>query len=178
MPSIPWELVRDVVDAVLDLPAEARPSYLDQVCPQPALRRYVESLVHSYEEAGNFLDEPAAVHHIHTLSQPGADSWKGRRIGSYQIIEHVGEGGMGEVYRALRADDQYEKEVAIKLVRAGIDSRFTLGRFKAERQILANLDHPNTRACWTAALPRRANPTLLWNMSEAAPSTNTATSTS
>jgi serine/threonine protein kinase len=56
---------------------------------------------------------------------------------------------MGEVYRAFRADDQYRKEVAIKLVRAGQDSAFVVSRFKHERQILANFDHPNI-------VPRRA----------------------
>ena len=104
------------------------------------MRRYVESLIQSYEQAGNFLNEPATIGHA--LGQ-GADSWKGRPMGSYQIIEQIGEGGMGEVYRAVRADGQYDKEVAIKLVRDGFDSRFTLARFKAERQILASLDHPN-----------------------------------
>ena len=143
MASIPWVQVRDVVDAVLDLPPEARSSYLDQACPGPALRPYVESLIHSYEQAGNFLDEPAAIHDAYAPAQQEAGSWKGRRLGSYRIIEQVGEGGMGEVYRAVRADDQYQKQVAIKLVRVGFDSRFTLARLKAERQILANLDHPN-----------------------------------
>src|SRR5262249_52984125 len=54
-----------------------------------------------------------------------------------------GQGGMGEVYRAMRADGQYEKAVAIKLVRGGYDSAVLLERFRHERQILASLDHPN-----------------------------------
>jgi len=143
MPTIPWEQVRDVVDAVLDLAPEARAPYLDQACAEPTVRRYVESLIHSYEQAGSFLDEAAAAVHAEMLTEPAAEAWKGRRLGAYQVIELIGEGGMGEVYRAVRADDQYQMQVAIKLVRGGFDSRFTLARFKAERQILANLDHPN-----------------------------------
>jgi serine/threonine protein kinase len=71
------------------------------------------------------------------------DSWLGRRIGPYELREEIGEGGMGVVYRAVRADDQYRKEVAIKLLKNGLDSSSTLARFKVERQILASLEHPN-----------------------------------
>jgi eukaryotic-like serine/threonine-protein kinase len=143
VPTIPWAQVREVVDAVLDLPPGERISYLDQACPQPAVRRYVESLVLSYDQAGNFLDEPAVVYESETLEHGGDDSWTGRRVGPYQVVEEVGHGGMGSVYRALRADDQYRKEVAIKIVRSGFDTRQALTRFRAERQILADLDHPN-----------------------------------
>ena len=143
MQTIPWDQVREVVDAVLDLPPEQRSSYLDQACPQPTVRRYVESLVLSYQQAGEFLGEPALAGHTEALAPSGADSWKGRRVGPYQVTEEIGEGGMGSVYRALRVDDQYQKQVAIKVVRSGLDTRFALNRFKAERQILANLEHPN-----------------------------------
>ena len=132
-----------MVDAALSVPPEARASYLDQACAEPSVRRYVESLIHSYEQAGSFLTDPASALHAQVLTEPEVGAWKGRRLGAYQVIEQVGEGGMGEVYRAVRADDQYQKQVAIKLVRGGFDSRFSLARLKAERQILANLDHPN-----------------------------------
>ena len=143
MPTIPWDQVREVVDAVLDLPPDQRSPYLDQACPLPAVRRYVESLVVSYEQMGEFLGEPALVSHAEAMAQSVADSWKGRRVGPYQVTEEIGEGGMGSVYRAIRVDDQYKKQVAIKVVRSGFDTRFALNRFKAERQILANLEHPN-----------------------------------
>jgi serine/threonine protein kinase/tetratricopeptide (TPR) repeat protein len=143
VPTIPWDQVREVVDAVLDLPPEQRSPYLDQACQHPAVRRYVESLVLSYQQAGEFLDEPALAGHAEVLAGSEADSWKGRRVGPYQVIEEIGEGGMGSVYRAMRVDDQYQKQVAIKVVRSGFDTRFALTRFKAERQILANLEHPN-----------------------------------
>ncbi len=67
----------------------------------------------------------------------------GHRIGPYKIAEPIGHGGMGVVYRAFRADDQYQKQVAIKLIRTGQDSAFVVSRFRNERQILASLDHPN-----------------------------------
>jgi non-specific serine/threonine protein kinase/serine/threonine-protein kinase len=83
------------------------------------------------------------VSHAEAIAQSEADSWKGRRVGPYQVTEEIGEGGMGSVYRAMRVDDQYQKQVAIKVVRSGFDTRFALTRFKAERQILANLEHSN-----------------------------------
>ena len=56
-------------------------------------------------------------------------------------MEEIGHGGMGTVYRAVRDDDQYRQQVAIKVVRAGLGDRLAIQRFKAERQILASLDH-------------------------------------
>src|SRR6202020_1273674 len=69
--------------------------------------------------------------------------WVGRRVGHYKEGEQIGAGGMGEVYRAFRDDDQYRKEVALKFVRAGQFGGSVFARFKNERQILAGLDHPN-----------------------------------
>jgi len=169
MPTIPWEQVRSVLDAVLDLPEEARPTYLDQACPHPALRHYVESLIQSYQQAGNFLEEPAVIQHTFAPAPNRDTSWVGRRIGSYQILEQIGEGGMGEVYRAGRADDQYHKQVAIKLVRGGFDSRFTLGRFKAERQILANLDHPNITRLLDGGATEEGQPFLVMDYVQGLP---------
>jgi serine/threonine protein kinase/tetratricopeptide (TPR) repeat protein len=143
MPTIRWEQVKDLVDAVLDLPPDARIAYLDQACSESPIRNYVESLVLSYENANMFFDEPAFVKFPGEVEGEERSSWIGRRVGPYQILEEIGEGGMGSVYRASRADDQYRKEVAIKVVRAGLDTRVALARFKSERQILADLDHPN-----------------------------------
>ena len=67
----------------------------------------------------------------------------GERIGPYRIVRSLGEGGMGEVFLAERADEQFRQQVAIKLVRRGLLSRHVRGRLKLERQILATLDHPN-----------------------------------
>ena len=71
------------------------------------------------------------------------DRWVGRRIGAYEILGLMGAGGMGEVYRARRIDAQYDKDVAIKLVPAGHSASYILQRLRAERQILAKLDHPH-----------------------------------
>src|SRR6185295_7837280 len=67
----------------------------------------------------------------------------GERLGPYKIIREIGHGGMGTVYLAIRADDQFRKEVAIKVVNRGMDTDLILRRFVMERQILADLEHPN-----------------------------------
>lgn len=67
----------------------------------------------------------------------------GRRVGAYQIVRRLGFGGMASVYLAVRADDQYRKRVAVKLVRPELDNQQVLRRFLNERQTLAALDHPN-----------------------------------
>jgi eukaryotic-like serine/threonine-protein kinase len=137
-----WQQVREVFDGALALGLEERGSYLEKACVHdPDLRHEVESLLSSDQEAGiAFLNTPAV-----DLSQqhPFSAGRIGRRIGAYNILEEIGHGGMGEVYRAGRADGQYEKQVAIKLVRGGYDSSAVLERFRHERQILASLDHPN-----------------------------------
>jgi tRNA A-37 threonylcarbamoyl transferase component Bud32 len=69
--------------------------------------------------------------------------WEGRRIGAYRLVREVGRGGMSRVFLAERADGAFEQRVALKLLRPGFDSDIDVQRFRAERQILASLDHPN-----------------------------------
>ncbi len=138
-----WQEIRKVFDAAVALRLEQRTDYLDTFCANDSdLRREVESLLLSDSQAGTgFLNIPAA-----NLTRAGwnqASTRVGHRIGAYRILEEIGHGGMGDVYRAGRADGQYEKEVAIKLVRGGYDTAAVLERFRHERQILASLDHPN-----------------------------------
>jgi serine/threonine protein kinase len=139
-----WNEVKEKLQTALEMAPSERAAYLDDLeATEPEMRREVESLLASHDQVGDtFLNAPA---HEFTGSE---SDWRrsamiGLRVGSYQIVEWIGAGGMGEVYRAARADEQYRKQVALKLVRAGPDSAFVIGRFKNERQILASLDHPN-----------------------------------
>src|SRR5215831_14427341 len=97
------------------------------------------------EEVLALLDSREKVLGDQTLESPSESIALpvGRRVGPYRVLSEIGHGGMGAVYRAIRDDDQYRKQVAIKLVHRGMDSDFIIQRFKAERQILANLEHPN-----------------------------------
>src|SRR5215471_17000603 len=107
------------------------------------------------EEAGSLLAEAEALLKERTDSfedcaQNAASTfWQegppraGERLGAYVIVRELGRGGMGTVFLAQRADGQFEKQVAIKILNRGADTAEILWRFRAERQILANLDHPN-----------------------------------
>ena len=87
---------------------------------------------------------------------PGIGSLEGQRLGPYRILRKLGTGGMGDVYLAERADEEYQQQVAIKLVRSGVFSRQVQSRLRMERQILATLQHPNiARVCSMAAVRRR-----------------------
>jgi serine/threonine protein kinase len=139
-----WQQVKELLATALEMDPAARTAYLDRACANdPPLRSDLDRYLAADQEAGvEFLNTPAKE--IEIIDSSGEASPRvGRRVGPYQIVEEIGAGGMGEVYRAFRADDQYRKQVAIKLVRAGQDSSFVVGRFKNERQILASLDHPN-----------------------------------
>jgi serine/threonine protein kinase len=119
-------------------------SCLDNLCgDDSALRLEVENLLALKDDPELGLLESAAVPLAMEEAAAARSAWIGRRVGSYEIVEEIGAGGMGEVYRAIRADDQFHKQVAIKLVRVGYDSDFIVARFRTERQVLAGLEHPN-----------------------------------
>jgi serine/threonine protein kinase len=140
-----WRRVREILEHALELASDRRSAYLQEVCAgNAALRLEVEALIDADERAGTGFLAGNAVEASPVLAAPEeAVSLAGTRIGPYQIVEEIGHGGMGTVYRAVRADDQYRKQVAIKVVRGGLGDEFRLRRFRAERQILANLDHAN-----------------------------------
>src|SRR5581483_748120 len=140
-----WAKIKGILAATLDLPPHDRASFLDARCNgDDSLRGEIELLLRREQEAGpEFLAESAFAEAAAALIPTEDDSWIGRRVGAYRIVEQIGAGGMGEVYRAFRADDQFRKEVALKVIRAGQDSNSVITRFKNERQILASLEHPN-----------------------------------
>ena len=129
--------------AVIRLNANQRDSYLDQECADdPSLRGLVETLIRAHEDVTGILDRSAGDAIGSALSVPVAFV-EGDRVGAYRIIRQLGTGGMGDVYLAQRDDDQYRRNVAIKVLRHGLLSTEMLARFRSERQILALLDHPN-----------------------------------
>lgn len=140
-----WQQIRGIYEQAAGLDVNDREQFLENACgSDPELRGEVESLLGYEDRAGSvFLNRPAADLLGVAVATAPVPSRIGRRIGVYEILDQIGHGGMGEVYRAARVDGQYEKQVAIKLVRSGYDSSLVLQRFCYERQILASLDHPN-----------------------------------
>jgi eukaryotic-like serine/threonine-protein kinase len=135
-----WQHVKQVLGATLDREPAERASFLAQACEgDRELRVEVESLLESHEEAGEFMHRPAVA----GATTLGDDEFVGKSIGRYRLVSKIGHGGMGTVYRAVRADDEFHQQVAIKLIGRGMDTAFIVSRFRNERQILASLDHPN-----------------------------------
>jgi serine/threonine protein kinase/tetratricopeptide (TPR) repeat protein len=145
MTSERWERIKDVLGTALELPNDDRPMFLDQQCGSDiSLRNEIELLLRGEQSVEpQFLGEKSLAEVAAALIPTEESPWIGRRVGVYKIVEQIGSGGMGEVYRAFRADDQYRQEVALKVIRAGQDSGSVITRFKNERQILASLEHPN-----------------------------------
>jgi serine/threonine protein kinase len=138
-----WNRVKEIFAAALEREAVLRAAYIEHACAgDDELRTEVVSLVEAHETAGDFIEEEAAQR-VGLASEHARKDWIGRRLGPYRIVAEAGRGGMSQVFKAVRDDQQYEKQVAIKLLKPGLDTDSLLRRFKAERQILAQLSHPN-----------------------------------
>lgn len=139
-----WERMTELFHAVIALPPAQRARFLDASCTaDDGLRADVGRLVAAHEHAGRFIGTPVA----YVSGEPTGDEDQptiiGRLFGAYRVVREIGRGGMGAVYLGARADGEYEQRVAIKIVKRGMDTDLVLQRFRAERQILASLDHPN-----------------------------------
>ncbi len=133
VPPERWKKIQEAFQVVVDLPPTERSSRLDQICAGDAeLRREVEELIDADERASGFLEAGSAA----------GESPPAERVGPYRVLHKLGEGGMSEVYAAVREDDAYDKRVAVKFFRAGLARPDLVQRFRVERQILASLDHP------------------------------------
>jgi len=138
-----WSRVKTLFDEACERPVEERAAFLDEACAEEAeLRGEVEALLRSDEAAPGFLDTPAAVITGAVIGRPV------RQVGPYSIVREIGRGGMGAVYLATRADSEYRKDVALKILPLGLDSELAQERFRNERQILASLQHPYIAALY------------------------------
>ena len=140
-----WRQVEELFEDAAELEEAERESLLEVSCRADAtLRREVESLLRAHDLSTGFLDRPAAEAIARGLDEDAAaDAWAGRRIGPYTVIRELGRGGMGRVFLAARSDEEYQSRVAIKVFGPVFGARDLEARFRRERQILANLDHPN-----------------------------------
>lgn len=145
-----WDRVIDIVDTALDLDGEQRTRYIREATNgDKELKSEVTKLLDSIEKSDslNFLEGPDAfpqnlAKDLSTSTDP-TSSMIGKTVGTYEIIELLGHGGMGSVFRAIRADEAYDSPIALKILRQGMDTPSNISRFRRERNILAKLDHPN-----------------------------------
>ena len=138
-----WQEVKALFQAALERDADDRDAFLETACAgDGALRAEVASLLASDADELPWLDRPVFEAAAGLLaSDPTAGA--GSRIGPYGLVRELGRGGMGRVFLAARADGAFEQQVAVKLLRRGMDSDDLVRRFRQERQILASLDHPH-----------------------------------
>jgi tetratricopeptide (TPR) repeat protein/predicted Ser/Thr protein kinase len=161
-----WREVKRLLDAALERPARERDAFISEACGgDEALRRDVESLAAAADDPENILDGPV-------LSDPDdlpGVSRAGERIGAYELIAELGRGGMGVVYLARRADEEFEQKVAIKLLSRGLADEVTRERFRSERQIVASLDHPHIARLLDGGTTRAGEPFFVMEYVEGEP---------
>jgi eukaryotic-like serine/threonine-protein kinase len=135
-----WERIQEIFEGALDLDGAARDAFLREACRgDDALVAEVESLLEADERGYSFLDTPGPV----PMMDEDDDLPAGTEIGPYRVSRVIGEGGMGMVYLAERADGEFQQQVALKVIKRGMDTHDILARFRGERQILARLQHAN-----------------------------------
>lgn len=137
-----WQRAKEVLDEALDVDTEARSAFIRDACGDDVdLIAEVEALLRFESETavGGFIDRPMFTLH---KAEPEPNA-VGDRVGRYRLINEIGRGGMGTVYLAERADDEFEHRVAIKILKRGLDTDEIVGRFRRERQIVARLNHPH-----------------------------------
>src|ERR1051326_1355811 len=141
----PVEREEAVFEAAVRLGAAERAAYLDKSCAgEPELRRRVEALLGALDRAGGLLKDPAipASEKATAIFSPQTEEGPGSIIGRYKLLQKIGEGGCGVVYMAEQSVP-VRRRVALKVIKLGMDTKQVIGRFEAERQALALMDHPN-----------------------------------
>jgi len=133
-----WLQIQDLFEAAADLDAPAAEAYLKTHCPDTGMRREVQALITNTTRAEAFFSKPSIE-----LQDDSGEPHPDERIGPYRVVRRIGRGGMGSVFLAVRADGEFHKHVAVKVIRSGLATPALLRQFKAERQMLARLDHPN-----------------------------------
>ena len=161
------EQLSTLFEQALSVPRGQRAEFVRQVCgDDTALRQELGSLLDAEGSAAEYFDDLAdgivsPAYAAMANRETVGPRWEGRRIGAYRLVREIGRGGMSRVFLAERADGEFEQQVALKLLRPGFDSDIDVMRFRAERQILASLSHPNVARLQDAGVTDDALPYLV-----------------
>ena len=137
-----WLLIKRLFQQAARLPRAERPSYLDEVCgSDQSLHDEISKLLRTVDESHHGIESAIQNFSAHMVDENRSVN-QPDRIGSYRIVKLIGEGGMGNVYLAERDDAQFQQQVAIKVLGNRTPGKALVQRFRSERQILANLNHP------------------------------------
>jgi serine/threonine protein kinase/tetratricopeptide (TPR) repeat protein len=168
MPNPRVTRLLDLFEAMLECPDERRVTFLERECGEDReLRREVEELLVEHLRPDGLLDRQVDV-----ADPDGPDeNLTGRSIGPYRVLDLLGEGGMGLVYRAEQ-EAPVRRLVALKLLRSGLDTRSVVRRFEAERQVLALMDHPGVARIYDAGVSSEGQPYFVMELFEGTPLTS------
>src|SRR5262245_37150558 len=151
----------------IELPDERR-AFVEQACGEDVdLRQQVERLLHAHFHGPSILD--ATVQPVATANESFREAG-GAVIGPYKLLEQIGEGGMGAVWMAEQKEP-IQRRVAVKVIKAGMDSKQVLARFDAERQALALMDHPNIARVLDAGTTEAGRPYFVMELVKGTPIT-------
>src|SRR5262249_38826658 len=148
----------------------------EEACADDAeLRARVQALLKSHEQAGSFLDtpvvDPATGPYTPDPEAAALDEECGARLGPYRLLQKLGEGGMGSVWLAEQ-EEPVQRRVALKIIKAGLDSAHVRARFDAERQALALMDHPNIARVLDAETTETGRPYFVMELVQGTPITH------
>lgn len=164
-----WQQIEQIIDRALDLPKDKRKEFIDTHCEgKPELKGEVTQLLESIFDSEGWLENPEDYKRnvyeeisddVQLLSTQ--DSLVGTQVGSYQIVEQIGKGGMGTVYLAEHVSEKIDHQVAIKIIQTAKATEHNLLRFKREQQILAGLHHPSIARLYDAGTTEDGFPYII-----------------
>ena len=159
-----------LLERVIDLDPAARAAALDEACAgRPELRARVEELLRFADEESTLLDHDPALVWAALIDEDDEPALT--QVGPWRVERELGRGGMGAVYLAERSDGQFEKQVALKLVKRGMDTDEILERFRFERRILAGLEHPHIARLYDGGASEDGRPYLVMELVQGKPIT-------
>jgi non-specific serine/threonine protein kinase/serine/threonine-protein kinase len=163
-----WAEVDAIIGAALALPEDQRAAFIAARCAgRPAISDEVHSLLAAHAKAQDFIEDDSWAEERHDGAVPALSI--GSHLGVYRLVAQIGRGGMGTVYRGERDDGQFQKQVAIKIIAITEPGPELLQRFRAERQILARLEHPNIARLLDGGVSENGLPYIVMEYVEGAP---------
>ncbi len=170
MSSENWNRINELFYEALAYPPDQRNTFLKKECGTDlSLQQEVESLLAAYSQSEDFIKSPASKNALEFLQHREVQLPEGERIGAYSIVREIGRGGMGAVYLGTRADELFQKSVAIKVIKRGMDTDDVLRHFRNEQQILGNFDHPNIARLIDAGITASGLPYFIMEYVEGEP---------
>ncbi len=171
-----WKKIESIVDKALERSGEERTKFIDEQCKgNRELKNQVTDYLDAIEESRGYLEDEDEVQKELLIndylddSQTAASSLIGKVIGNYKITQLLGYGGLGSVFLAERADEEFKHEVALKILRQGMDTPKNISRFQLEREILAELSHPHIAQLYDGGVTENGLPYLVMEYVDGTP---------